>query len=301
MQDIIDEWIRYLLLIKNYSPHTILAYRNDIENFYNFLLNFNNKNLKLKDFELLKIKHFNRWIVERHKSDYNVSSTRRAVSAVRSFYYYIEINYCINNEAIKHLELAKIKDILPKFLSYNEIEKIITNFINENSKSNWLNKRNIAIIMLLYGCGLRISEAINLKIADIDNYNMNVKILGKGGKQRIVPLLPITYDAIQQYIEACPYNIENTAIFITKSGKILQQAAFRQILIKLRREMMLPEHTTPHAFRHSFATHLLEQNANMRDIQELLGHKSLSTTQRYTSVNIKQLCNSINMHPIANK
>jgi integrase/recombinase XerC len=291
-KDIVEAWLKDISLIKNFSQNTIIAYENDVNHFLSFMAEYLGEEVALSALSELKTKQFYPWISARYNAGFDANSNRRAISSLRNFFSYLRKNYGINDEAIKHLTPPKIAANSPKALQYDDIIKIINNF----DCNDWLDKRNIAIIMLLYGCGLRISEAINIKLGDINE--LSIKVLGKGDKQRIVPILPIILQNIQEYIAICPHDLSKSAIFVGLRGNKLHAAAFRQILIYLRRNLMLPEHTTPHAFRHSFATHLLEQNANMRDIQELLGHASISTTQRYTSVNITQLCNSINLHPI---
>jgi integrase/recombinase XerC len=294
-KDVVEAWLQDISLIKNFSQNTVIAYENDVSHFLGFMNKHLGEEVTLNALSELKTKQFYPWISERYNSGFDANSNRRAISSLRNFFLYLRKNYDVSDEAIKHLTAPKIADNAPKSLQYDDIIKIINNF----DCKDWIDKRNIAIIMLLYGCGLRISEALNIKINDINE--LSVKVLGKGNKQRIVPILPIIEQAINDYVLACPHDLSKSPIFVGLRGKQLHASAFRQILIDLRRSLMLPEHTTPHAFRHSFATHLLEQNANMRDIQELLGHASISTTQRYTSVNINQLCNSINLHPISDE
>ncbi len=294
---IIDEWLEELRCIKGYSPHSIIAYRNDVDNFMQFLAQYLGEEITVELLGNLKTKQFRPWIAERHRNGFHAHSTRRAISALRSFFAYIHRHQNISNNAIEHLSSPKAQANAPKSLLYNDILQML-NALRNHPTNDWCGKRDIAISMLLYGCGLRISEALNLRHTDINKYNMNIKITGKGNKQRITPLLPITLQAIHDYIAACPHNLEEN-IFVGLRGGALHASAFRKTLINMRRNLMLPEHTTPHALRHSFATHLLEQGVGMRDIQELLGHASLATTQRYTSVNIEQLCNSVSLHPLS--
>src|SRR5690606_17556459 len=152
----------------------------------------------------------------------------------------------------------------------------------------WLAKRDMALLILIYATGLRISEALSLKVNDMDHEQLVIQ--GKGNKERIVPLLPAVRTAVKDYIAACPYPLtDNDLLFLGARGKPLQPAIFQKQLRKLREWLGLPDATTPHAFRHSFATHLLSGGADLRSIQELLGHASLSTTQRYTAVDESRL------------
>jgi integrase/recombinase XerC len=145
------------------------------------------------------------------------------------------------------------------------------------------------LLQLIYACGLRISEALNLKISDI-NSNLIIKVKGKGNKERYIPILPNVFSEIQDLIKMCPYCSEKSSfIFYGKLGKKLNPSIFQQIIRNVRNKLGLPESTTPHTFRHSFATHLLENSGDLRTIQELLGHSSLSTTQRYTKIDTKRI------------
>ena len=160
----------------------------------------------------------------------------------------------------------------------------------------WLNSRNHALCLLLYGCGLRISEALSLRPTDV--MGEHVRVLGKGKKHRDVPLLPMVQHALQEYIAQCPFITETGPLFFGARGKPLQPAVFQRFLQSMRRELNLPETLSPHALRHAFATHLLSNGADLRDIQELLGHASLSTTQRYTKVDVARLMSAYNnAHP----
>ncbi|MBY0355074.1 MAG: tyrosine-type recombinase/integrase, partial [Rickettsiales bacterium] len=167
----------------------------------------------------------------------------------------------------------------------------------------WEGKRDKAILLLLYGCGLRVSEALNLNQVIIAQLGETIKILGKGQKERIIPLLPPIREAIKDYISECPFVTmsrpkASQPLFFGHKGKRLQAAIFQRQLQSLRQAFDLPEFMTPHAFRHSFATHLLAAGASLRDIQELLGHESLATTQRYTHVDTHRLLSAYSAaHP----
>ncbi len=294
---LIEEWLLELQLIKGYSTHSIMAYRNDLDNFIQFMRKYLGQEPTIDVLISLKTKQFRPWVANRHRDGFNANSTRRAISALRSFFNYLNKNIDKSNDAIAHFSSPKAQSSSPKSLIFNDIFAMM-NHIKNHPTTDWCGKRDVAIAMLLYGCGLRISEALNVSMQDINQYEMNIKVLGKGNKQRIVPILPIILQAINEYILVCPHNLSHL-IFVGLRGAPLHASYFRTTLINLRRSLMLPECTTPHALRHSFATHLLENGAGMRDIQELLGHASLATTQRYISVNIDQLCNSVNLHPLS--
>ena len=159
----------------------------------------------------------------------------------------------------------------------------------KGSKEPWIGYRDMAIITLLYGCGLRISEALSLNIKDIDNEEF-IKIRGKGNKDRYVPLLPIVLERINKYINNCPYKFkQNDALFLGVRGERLSPRIIQRKIQKIRMKLNLSENVTPHTLRHSFATHLLAQGTDLRSIQELLGHSSLSSTQIYTEVELNKI------------
>jgi integrase/recombinase XerC len=202
------------------------------------------------------------------------------------------------NNIIFSISGPKKPDSVPKALSEADTENAIDK-INNFSKESWLGKRDIAILMLIYSAGLRISEILSITKKHLEADN--IKITGKGGVDRILPWIDSVKLTILDYLSELPYYIEdNVPIFLGRNGKKLQAAVFRRQLMKLRRAFGLPESTTPHTFRHNFATHLLENGADLRSIQELLGHKNLSTTQNYTKVNFQHLYSTyLSSHPLA--
>ena len=226
------------------------------------------------------------------------TSTARALSTVKSFYRYLEKQGTLTNPVIFHLRGPKLKKALPKALGVEQAQQALET-IGTQHEDEWVNKRDLALLVLIYGSGLRISEALSLTTAD--NKGDSLTIIGKGNKQRMVPLLPVIKNAIADYMSACPYPFTATApLFLGKRGQPLNPAIFQLQLRKLRAALNLPESTTPHAFRHSFATHLLSAGGDLRSIQELLGHTSLSTTQRYTHVDKARLMQAYqNAHPRA--
>ena len=180
---------------------------------------------------------------------------------------------------------------VPKPLNAPEAEALFEN-VDEAASEPWIAARDLAVFMLLYGCGLRISEAMNLTVADVAQGGDSLRILGKGNKERQVPLLTLVRKAIEDYLAQSPHHWHQDAgypLFVGARGKKLQPAVFTRCLQQMRREMGLPESLTPHALRHSFATHLLANGGDLRSIQALLGHASLSTTQIYTGVDAARL------------
>ena len=290
--DKIVSFFNYLENEKNYSKNTIIAYKNDINNFIFFLTNI--LKLKLNKETLISLRHneFRAWISFRTDKDFCNKSNARALSSLKSLFKFLQKRYNIFNPIISKIKSPKLSEQLPRNVSLNNYIKII-NYIPVFINEEWIIKRDIALITLLYGCGLRISEAINIKISDFYNNYTELKVLGKGNKERIVPVLPIVKNSIFEYIELCPYKNKDY-IFFSKTGKKFSGRLLRKLLQNIRRLLNLPENTTPHAFRHSFATDLFNANVDLRTIQELLGHKTIKSTQVYTHLNYKHLADIYN-------
>jgi integrase/recombinase XerC len=299
LQNIVKEWQSYLELQKNYSKNTREAYLNDVTTYFVFISNYSEESVSLKSIALVDIRLIRSWLSDRRFSDYTASSSARALSSVKSFYKYLEKTRDIVCHSIYTVFSLKKAKTLPKALSKEDtlfsLEKIAC-----LSKTQWINLRNRSLVTLIYASGLRISEALSITKKHI-NEPEYIKVIGKGNKERLVPWINNVKKLILEYLEELPYAIgENEPIFRTKRGKVLHRCNFNSELVKLRRIYGLPEYLSSHSFRHSFATHLLENGADLRSIQELLGHKSLSTTQKYTKVNITHLENVYNKsHPEA--
>ncbi len=290
MQDDIRAWIEHLQHVRRYSEHTLSAYRHDVEEFLGFLTQHLGMALTCDVLASLKPKALRPWLAERHRQGQHPHSTRRALSAVKQFARYLEEMHGCDLAAITSLRPPKGYAMTPKALDVPEMMELIESLEQEYA-DDWTGLRDKALAMLLYGCGLRITEALTLREADIDRQAMTVRVLGKGSKERVLPLLESVLHALDHYRQACPYDTSGDILFYGVRGKALQSGVVRRRMREMRQVLMLPDFTTPHALRHSFATHLLEEGAGLRDIQELLGHASLSTTQRYTSVDMKALTN----------
>lgn len=286
IRNIYSAWVKYLTS-KNSSENTLLSYQNDLLEFIEFLVGYYGKELSLKDIESLDIRAMRSWLAKLNSEDLKASSIQRKISAVKNF-----LKYCISREnididqSIFLLKSPKKPKNLPKAMKINHIDTTINNI--ESDKDSWISKRDIAIIMLQYVQGLRISEALSITKNSINSENLRIK--GKGAKERIVPWANAVKNRIMEYLDELPYELSNDEpIFKTLRGLALTSNYFNKILKEFRRSYNLPEHMSSHAFRHSFATHLLEQGVDLRSIQELLGHESLSTTQIYTKTNISHL------------
>jgi integrase/recombinase XerC len=299
IKNIVKEWQTYLELQKNYSKNTREAYLNDVTAYFAFISNYSDEPINLKSVSSVDIRLIRSWLSDRRFSDYKASSSARALSSVKSFYKYLEKTRDIVCHSIYTVSSPKKAKVLPKALSKEDtlfsLDKVAS--LNE---TRWIDLRNRSLLTLIYASGLRISEALSLTKQHIKETEY-IKVMGKGNKERLVPWINGVKKLLLEYLEELPYAIgENEPIFRTKTGKILHRCNFNSELVKLRRIYGLPEHLSSHSFRHSFATHLLENGADLRSIQELLGHKSLSTTQKYTKVNLTHLESVYNKsHPEA--
>jgi integrase/recombinase XerC len=287
LQQAIQAWQDWLRDLRRCSPHTLLSYGNDLRHFCRFMSAHKGGRVDFADLRGLEPRDIRAWLAQRVQ-EFEPASTARALSTVKSFFRYLEKNHGVENAAIFHIRGPRLKRALPRALAEEQAGRALQ-AIGQQHEEEWVNKRDLALLVLIYGCGLRISEALGLRYADRPAGD-SLSITGKGNKQRMVPVLPLVKTAIEEYIAACPHPFApDSPLFYGKRGKALDPAIFQLQLRKLRQALNLPESTTPHAFRHSFATHLLSAGGDLRSIQELLGHASLSTTQRYTHVDRERL------------
>lgn len=288
VKDLVDDFLVYLASQKRCSDHTIVSYHTDIFYFFSFLKNQSGALIDKARLESVTIQDFRSWLVFRKEQNFSNASTARAVSCLRSLFKFLNRQKIISNKEIENIKSPKLGKPIPKAVDKVDIDSVM-NLIGEFSKGDWLQKRDLALLTLIYGSGLRISEALSLTKNHLNN-NGVVVITGKGNKQRMVPILPIIEKRINEYLAALPHKINNNEpIFLGLRGKKYQSAMFEKLIQKIREYLSLPDTVTPHSFRHSFATHLLEAGGDLRTIQELLGHSSLSTTQRYTKIDKKRL------------
>lgn len=282
----VEEWLEFLKVQKKYSPNTVISYRRDVENFLSFMNQHMGQKISLNILNSLKVGDFRAWLANRSNDGLIARSNVRAISSVKSLINFLAEKKLAKTDSINLLGRPKIPKLLPKPIE----EKTILNFLEapyffENDEQ-WITNRDRALYYLLYCTGLRINEALNIKARDIAS---NIRILGKGKKERMVLLLPVVIDKIAIYIKTCPYDLvsggDNGFLFVGLRGKKLQASYVDLRLQKLRMLYNLPDHASAHAFRHSFATHLVQNGADLRSVQDLLGHESLSSTQIYTDVN----------------
>lgn len=216
------------------------------------------------------------------------ASTARSMASLRSFFRFVEKKALARNATIFAMHTPRLRKAVPKPLSEVEALRSIDR-VPDLCNDRWIGLRDTALLLLLYGCGLRIGEALALNRRDAPKGDV-MSIVGKGNKERIVPVLPAIHKSITAYLEACPYALQgDDPLFVGLRGKRLNPGVVQRQMRRLRALLALAETATPHAFRHSFATHLLASGGDLRTIQELLGHASLSTTERYTEVDLSRL------------
>jgi len=295
----IDDWRDWLTSERRVSPHTVDAYGRDLSAFLTFLSDHLGGESGLSDFASLKPADFRSYLAHRANSSIARSSIARGMSTLRNFFRFLDRTDRVHNPAVKAVKTPRLPKTVPKALDEGEAMAAITT-AGELHDEPWLAARDTALLVLLYGCGLRIGEALSLTVGHIPDGD-TMRVIGKGRKERVVPVLPVVRDAIKAYRDICPFAADADApLFVGKRGKVLNPGVVQRQVRRLRAMLGLAETATPHALRHSFATHLLAKGGDLRTIQELLGHASLSTTQRYTVVDAARLTKIYNdTHPRA--
>lgn len=282
----LTDWQKWLRVEKNVSKHTLRAYSGDLSQFVQFLSNHKAKAVSVADVSDTSLGEFRSWMSRQTMNGRANASRARTLSGLKNFLSWMDKQGLAHNAAIKTVRTPKMPRKLPRPLH----ESQAFNIMADVGDGSWISLRDRALFTLLYGCGLRIDEALSLDIQHLPRDGF-LRVIGKGRKERQVPVLQEIEKALGEYREACPYGEESTRpLFVgEKNGKRLNQGVAQKAMRDLRHKLGLPETATPHALRHSFATHLLQNGANLREIQELLGHASLSTTQRYTDINAEEM------------
>ena len=298
VSSMVKKFLLFLEVEKRYSSYTLISYRTDIYYFFDFIFNAKKQLINKQTLENLAVSDFRSFLSFRHNQNYSNTSLARCLSSLRSLFDYLNNNKLVKNQQIKKIKTPKILKPIPKAVDGINIDAIINAIALQSDKEQWIIARDLALLTLIYGCGLRISESLGVNKKSLENSETLV-ITGKGQKQRIVPVLEIIKKRIEKYLALCPYKIKNDQpIFVNSRGGAYSARLFQKLISDIRKNLNLSETITPHAFRHSFATHLLEAGGDLRTIQELLGHKSLSTTQLYTKVDKNRLLNIYNiLHP----
>lgn len=283
MEDLIKEFLIYLRVIKNYSPNTILSYSYDLKDWTNFL---NKNNLSL---ETLKIEDLRKYLEDLKFRGYNNFSIARRLSSLKSFFRFLEEEKKGKYSFIFFLETPKLPFRLPKVLSLEEVE-VLLSAPDISTPSGYRDK---TMLEVLYATGLRVSELINLRISNLNLKLGWVKVMGKGDKERLVPLGDYALEYLNTYLkEVRPLFLNRKSkdyVFLGRLGGPITRQRFWQIIKTYAKKVGLEDKISPHVLRHSFATHLLQGGADLRALQMLLGHSSLITTQIYTHLDFKRL------------
>lgn len=295
----ITVWQEWLSAEKRLSSHTTESYFLDLRLFMDFMADYINHSVTQKDLQELSVSALRAFLVYRSKHGMSRSSMARNMSSVRNFYRFLLKKYQLENTAVRVVRPARPPKTLPRPLSKDETLNFLHK-VKELDKDK--SSRDIALLTLLYGCGLRIDEALSLNVGDIPTTNDVLLVTGKGNKQRMLPLLPIVHRTINLYLKERPNALKTSPLFLGVRGERLQAGVVQRRVRAVRAILGLPANVTPHTLRHSFATHLLCEGTDLRSVQELLGHSSLSATQRYTELDTEQLQKVYNKaHPRAFK
>jgi integrase/recombinase XerC len=295
------DWAGNLGEERRLAERTLEAYGRDLEQFLRFLTQHIGKAASLDDLASLKVADLRAFLASRHGARLGPRSLARKLAALRSFARFCERRGLFTNTAFATIHTPKQPQSLPKALSISETATFIDT-ADAMAEEPWIAARDTAVLTLLYGCGLRISEALDIKAADAPVADVeSIRVTGKGGRERVVPVLPAVRRAVESYMRTCPFALDrDEPLFRGTRGGRLSPRIVQLATERLRGALGLEASVTPHALRHSFATHLLGRGGDLRTIQELLGHASLSTTQIYTKVDTERLLDAYRKaHPRA--
>jgi integrase/recombinase XerC len=295
------QWSDYLLLGQSRSPETITAYLSDFHHFYDFLQKYIGRAASVEDICQIDSQCWRAWLSQQKKDGLCARTMSRRLSALKNFFKFLIKKKYLEDHPIFSARMPKLRKSLPHPESY-EIIMALAGACSSIPGEPWVFQRDKSLILLMYSTGLRISEALSVTYEDITRGDNFLTIKGKGGKTRSVPVLERVIKEILDYVASCPYSCAKGGIFLGQKGGPLSPHVFEARIRVLRRMLNFSESLTPHALRHSCATHLLENSDDLRGIQELLGHASLSTTQIYTDVSQKTTKSAYDAaHPRAKK
>ena len=290
-REALSAWLDYLANERRASARTVSAYADNVRRYLDFMEMHRGETLTLLVMGELPASDLRAYLASRRQGDHPLSprSLSQSLSSIRSFHRYLDRRFGVANAALALVRGPRVKPGAPRPVTEDQAEGLIAEAGGDPDREDWEAARDAALLTLLYGCGLRISEALSLKRSDAP-VGASIRIVGKGSKTRIAPVLPAVAEAIEAYVTALPFALEpGDALFRAKRGGPYSPRHAQALMQGLRGRLGLPASATPHALRHSFATHLLGAGADLRSIQELLGHASLSTTQRYTEVDAAAL------------
>ena len=288
----LDDFINYLEYERNYSNNTIIAYKNNILQLIDYLDNNKIKDIRKVDYDTI------RTYLSYIHSKYEAKSISRMISSMRSFFKYLKSNKVITNNPMLLISNPKVEKKLPKYLTINEVEKML----NAPDMSDTLGIRDAFILELLYVSGIRVSELVNIKLSDVETSEKKIKILGKGSKERYVLYGSRCKDLLNKYMSVRNIFLKypNEYLILSKTGRKLNTREVRNIINRIKTKAGVDISISPHTFRHTFATHMLNEGADLRAVQELLGHENLSTTTIYTHLTNEKLRRTyLNTHPRA--
>ncbi len=297
----VERWRRHLASERRLAANTVEAYARDVSQFLAFLTTHFGGPPKRADLEGLTTTDIRAFLAARRNDGAGSRTVARGLAGIRSLVAFLEREGHANGAAVRAIRPPRQKRSLPKPLQAEAARRVV-DLDSALDEEPWIAARNTAVLALLYGSGLRISEALSLKRDEAPHERDGaLRVIGKGGKERVVPVLPAVAEAIHVYLKLCPYRAGPEApLFLGARGERLNPRIVQRAMAKLRGALGLPETATPHALRHSFATHLLANGGDLRAIQELLGHASLSTTQIYTEVDTARLMSAFQAaHPRA--
>jgi integrase/recombinase XerC len=282
VDELTHAWLASLAHERRMSGHTLRAYGDDVRRFLGFLVFHRGGPVTLAALRALRPADIRAFLTQRRAEGLGARGVQRALAGLRSFYRYLERENLADGAALRSVRSPKLPRTLPRPLSEVDAVRAIAEAGHEEEP--WIAARNAALLTLLYGTGLRISEALSLKRGDAP-LGDTLTIIGKGSKERAVPVLAAVREAVEQYARTCPFDVGRAGpLFVSRRGKAMSPREAQSLMQNLRGRLGLPASATPHALRHSFATHLLQNGGDLRAVQELLGHASLSTTQKYTEV-----------------
>lgn len=294
--DILGAWHSHLTNSKRRSPHTVRAYCSAAQR-----MTAARSLSTFQEVAALEAHDLRAHLASRRADGLANTSAARELSALKAFIAFARAESGDPDPAAPRVRGPRLKKGLPRPITPDEAVNI-AEMVDGTASDDWIGARDRAVLLLMYGSGLRIAEALSLEGRDVP-LGKTLQVTGKGGKQRLVPILPITRDAVAEYAQTCPYPLApDEALFKGAKGGALSQGMVQKAMAKARRALGLPDTATPHALRHSFATHLLSAGADLRSLQELLGHASLGSTQIYTKVDAASLLDNYrNAHPRAGK
>ena len=297
--ELMQTWLAQLGAVRGASPRTLIAYRRDVSGYLGFLALHWGGPAGAEALGRVGIADVRAWMARERGRGLSARSVARALSAVKSFHAWLAEARGLAAPAVSATRGPRIKPRLPRPVAPDAARALIAT-VERQSLEPWIAARDVAVVTLLYGCGLRISEALGLRQADAP-LGPSVRIRGEGGRERLVPVLPVARGAVEAYRALCPFEPgPQGPLFLGARGGALNQRLVQKAMQAARLQLGLPSTATPHALRHSFATHLLEAGGDLRTIQELLGHASLATTQVYTGVDQARLMESyLAAHPKA--